>query len=133
MRQIADFHIHSKYSRACSTALTIPNIEKTCRIKGIDIIGTGDFTYPQWFSDIKNELEEIGDSGLYKLRTAKDNKVKFILTTELALIYKSGEPRPGKTSNARRIHLVVHAPNIDAVEKLNNYLDKKYKIGRAHV
>ena len=128
MRQIADFHIHSKYSRACSTALTIPNIEKTCRIKGIDIIGTGDFTYPQWFSDIKNELEEIGDSGLYKLRTAKDNKVKFILTTELALIYKSGEPRKGKTSNARRIHLVVHAPNIKSVEKLNNYLDKKYNI-----
>ncbi len=128
MQQIADFHIHSKYSRACSTALTIPNIEKACCIKGIDIIGTGDFTYPDWFSDIKNELEEVGKTGLYKLKTAKDDKIKFILSTELALVYKSGEPRPGKTSNARRIHLVVHAPNIKAVEELNKYLDKKYNI-----
>ncbi len=128
MRQIADLHIHSKYSRACSHNLTLPNIGAACRIKGVDIIATGDFTYPAWFSDIKNELEEIGGSGLYKLKKAKDDKVKFILSTELALIYKSGSPRPGKTSNARRIHLVVHAPNIKAVEELNKYLDKKYNI-----
>ncbi len=159
MQQIADFHIHSKYSRACSHNLTLPNIDAACRIKGVDIIATGDFTYPQWFSDIKNELEEIKKSpqppfakggnmklpplakggwgdlngaeegvGLYRLKTAKDDKVKFILSTELALIYKSGNPRPGKTSNARRIHLVVHAPNIKAVEELNKYLDKKYNI-----
>ncbi|MDP2755896.1 MAG: hypothetical protein Q8P40_16150 [Nitrospirota bacterium] len=73
MRQIADFHIHSKYSRACSGALTLENIGKICGIKGVDIIATGDFTYPQWFSDIKNELEEIGGLGLYKLKSAKDN------------------------------------------------------------
>ncbi len=121
MRQIADFHIHSKYSRACSRDLTLPNIDAVCRVKGVDIIATGDFTYPAWFSDIKNELEEIGESGLYKLKKAKDDKVKFVLSTELALIYKSG----GK---ARRIHLVVHAPNIKAVEELNKYLDKKYNI-----
>lgn len=128
MQQITDLHIHSKYSRACSKELTLPNIEKACRIKGVDIIATGDFTYPEWFSDINNELEEIKKTGLYKLKGAKDEKIKFILSTELALIYKYGEPRPGKTSNARRIHLVVHAPNIKAVEELNNYLDKKYNI-----
>ena len=138
MQQIADLHIHSRYSRSCSKDLTLANIEATCRIKGVDIIATGDFTYPEWFSDIKNELEEIPHpdpllgkergSGLYKLKSAKDDNVKFILSTELALIYKSGEPRPGKTSNARRIHLVVHAPNVESVEKLNSYLDKKYNI-----
>lgn len=121
MLQIADLHIHSKYSRACSHNLTLSNIDAACRIKGVDIIATGDFTYPQWFFDIKNELDEIGGSGLYKLKSAKNDKVKFILSTELALIYKSG----GK---ARRIHLVVHAPNIKAVEELNKYLDKKYNI-----
>lgn len=121
MRQIADFHIHSRYSRACSGQLTLANIDKTCRTKGIDIIGAGDFTFPEWFSDIKNELEEIGKSGLYKLRTANDDKIKFILTTELALIYKSG----GK---ARRIHIVVHAPNVEAVSELNKFLDKHYNI-----
>lgn len=131
MRQISDLHIHSKFSRACSKELTLPNIDKVCRIKGVDIIATGDFTYPQWFLNIKNELEEIiipsnplakeRDCGLYKLRSANDDKIKFILSTELALIYKSG----GK---ARRIHIVVHAPNIKAVEELNNYLDKNYNI-----
>lgn len=138
MRQIADFHIHSKYSRACSSQLILENIEKACRIKGVDIVATGDFTYPEWFLSIKNELAsapapnpspataarcERGDedSSLYTLKSAKDDKVKFILSTELALIYKDGD-------RARRIHIVVHAPNIKAVEELNKYLDKKYNI-----
>ncbi|MDD5071941.1 MAG: endonuclease Q family protein [Patescibacteria group bacterium] len=121
MQQILDLHIHSKYSRACSSQLLLSRIDETCRIKGIDIIATGDFTYPEWFSAIKNELEEVGNSGLYKLKEEKDDKVKFLLSTELALIYKDG----GKV---RRIHLVVQAPNIAAVEELNNYLDKKYNI-----
>jgi uncharacterized protein (TIGR00375 family) len=121
MRQILDLHIHSKYSRACSPQLTLSGIDAACRTKGVDIIATGDFTYPAWFSDIKNELEEINESGLYKLRKSQDEKIKFLLSTEVALIYKDG----GK---ARRIHIVVQAPNIKAVEELNKYLDKKYNI-----
>ena len=121
MRQIADFHIHSKYSRACSPKLEIGNIDAACRIKGVDIIGTGDFTYPDWFKSINNELEEIDESGLYRLKTSSDDKIKFLLSTELALIYK-------KYGKARRIHIVVHAPNTKAVEELNNYLDKKFNI-----
>jgi len=140
MQQILDLHLHSKYSRSCSTQLTLENIEAASRIKGVDIIATGDFTFPDWFSDIKNKLEEItpsnsslseggqhnppdkgGEGGLYKLKTAADDKVKFILSTEVALIYKDG----GK---ARRIHLVIHAPNIEAAEELNEYLDKDFNI-----
>ncbi len=142
MQQVADLHIHSKYSRACSGELTLPNIDKTCRIKGIDIIATGDFTFPEWFSNIKNELEEIsakifspypypersrregeamGGSGLYKLKSTEDDKIKFLLSTELALIYKDKD-------KVRRIHIMVHAPNIESVEELNKYLDKKYNI-----
>jgi uncharacterized protein (TIGR00375 family) len=121
MRQIADLHIHSRYSRACSRDLNFGNIEKTCRAKGVDIVATGDFTYPDWFAGIRQELEEIGNSGLYRLKTSKDEKIKFLLSTELALIYKKGE-------KARRIHLVVHAPNIRAAEGLNKYLDAKYNI-----
>jgi len=121
MLQIVDLHIHSKYSRACSPDSTLSNIDKTCHIKGVNIIATGDFTYPDWFSGIKNELEEINKSGLYKLKTAKDDKVKFLLSTELALIYKGGD-------KVRRIHIMVHAPNIEAVAELNKYLDKKYNI-----
>jgi len=121
MQQILDLHIHSKYSRACSHSLTLENIEKTCRQKGVDIIATGDFTFPDWFFNIKNELEEVRKTGLYKLKKAPDDKVKFILSTELALIYKKGD-------KCRRIHIVVQAPNIKAVKELNNYLDKKFNI-----
>ena len=129
MRQIIDLHIHSKYSRACSKNLTLENIEKTCRIKGVDIIATGDFTFPDWLKGIKNNLEDISGrrtnvcspSGLYKLKSAENDKVKFILSTELALIYK-------KNDKVRRIHIMVQAPNIKAVEELNNYLDKRYNI-----
>jgi len=121
MEQILDLHIHSRYSRACSPQLTLENIDATCRTKGVDIIATGDFTFPDWFLAIKNELEEIDNSGLYKLRSAKDEKIRFLLSTELALIYKDG-------NQARRIHIVVQAPNLKAVAELNKYLDKKYNI-----
>ena len=121
MQQTLDLHIHSKYSRSCSPDLTLENIEAACRVKGVDIIATGDFTFPDWFSDIKNKLiESKPGSGLYKLKSAKDDKVKFILSTEVALIYKDG----GKV---RRIHLVIHAPNLSAAEELIKYLDKNYK------
>jgi uncharacterized protein (TIGR00375 family) len=58
---------------------------------------------------------------LYVLKSAEDSKVKFILSTELALIYKGGD-------KVRRIHIMVQAPNIEAVDELNKYLDKKYNI-----
>ncbi|MDP2944035.1 MAG: endonuclease Q family protein [bacterium] len=122
MRQVLDLHIHSRYSRACSPQLTLKNIEAACRVKGVDIIATGDFTYPEWFASINSELKEtFSGSGLYVLKTAVDDQVKFILSTEVALIYKDDE-------KVRRIHLVIHAPNIAAVEKLNKQLDKRFNI-----
>ena len=122
MRQILDLHIHSRYSRACSPQLILSNIDKTCRAKGVDIIATGDFTYPAWFEAIKKELiETAAGSGLYRLKEAADDKIKFILSTEVALIYKDGD-------KCRRIHLVIHAPNIAAAEKLNKQLDRKFNI-----
>lgn len=48
MHFIGDFHIHSKYSRAVSREMTIPNLDKWADDKGILVMGTGDFTHPQW-------------------------------------------------------------------------------------
>lgn len=121
MKTVLDLHIHSKYSRACSPQLTLENIDTTCRLKGIDIVATGDFTYPAWFKSIEEELEEIDRTGLYKLKTRNNADVKFILSTELSLIYKDNK-------KVRRIHIMVTAPNLQAVQKLNEYLDKNYNI-----
>jgi uncharacterized protein (TIGR00375 family) len=122
MRQILDLHIHSRYSRACSPKLTLANIAGTCEKKGIDIIGTGDFTHPKWFKSIKEELVEIESSlGLYKLKNSINSKTKFILSAEVSLIYKDSD-------RTRKIHLVLHAPSISAVEKLNKILDQNYNI-----
>src|SRR6056297_80109 len=121
MDQVLDLHIHSKYSRACSSKINLYNIDDFCRIKGVDVVATGDFTYPSWLEMIKEELEEIGSSGLYKHKKREDSKIKFLLSTELALIYKDGD-------KVRRIHVMVHAPNREAAEKLVDYLDKRYNI-----
>ncbi len=121
MRQILDLHIHSRYSRACSPRLDLLAIDKACRLKGIDIIASGDFTYPEWFAGLQKQLEEVSsNNGLYQIK-GSDGQIKFILSTEVSLIYKEG----GKV---RRLHLMIQAPNLSAVSELNKYLDKHYNI-----
>ncbi len=122
MKQILDLHIHSRFARACSSELTLKNIDRAARIKGLDIVATGDFTHPQWFLDIKRELvETFPGSGLYRHREAVDDKLKFTIATELSLVYKDG-------LRARRIHLLVNAPNLEAAEELRTELDKGFNL-----
>ena len=66
MRFIADFHLHSKYSRATSPQMDLENLDKWAKIKGIKVLGTGDFTHPDWFKNLKEKLEPA-ESGLFKL------------------------------------------------------------------
>ncbi len=117
LEKIIDLHIHSKYSRACSPALTLPNIARVCEDKGIDIASTGDFTHPAWFSHIEENLEEVDSSGLYVLKNNK-SKTRFILGTEISCIYKHKE-------KVRRLHLLIFAPNIEMASKFNNELEKR--------
>ena len=65
--KILDLHIHSRYSRACSPNLELPKIATACDRKGIDIVVTGDFTHPVWLKHIKENLTEVGNSGVYML------------------------------------------------------------------
>ncbi len=120
MKFIGDFHIHSKYSRAVSPLMNLENLDKWAKIKGIKVMGTGDFTHPKWFEEIKKQLEPA-EPGLFKLRDS-DSGTRFILTAEISCIYKKNE-------KVRKIHIVVFAPSIDAVEKINIELNK---IGNLH-
>ena len=113
MRTITDFHIHSKYSRACSKELTLENIAFWCEKKGIDIVVTGDWTHPVWFKEIETKLQEVAQ-GLYALKN-NSSKTRFILGTEVSQIYK-------KNGITRRVHNLVLAPSVDVVRKINTWL-----------
>src|SRR3989338_570697 len=76
MRIIADLHIHSRFSRACSRNLTLENIDKTCRIKGVNVVATGDFTHPEWFKEMREKLVEK-EKGLYVLKNFQDTRYNF--------------------------------------------------------
>ncbi len=112
---IADLHIHGKYSRGCSTELTIPNLEKWARVKGLNLLGTGDFQHPQWLQHIKENLEEKDGLMITK------NGFNFMLQTEISLIYT----QDGK---GRRIHNVVLAPNLRVAEQVQDELGKRGRL-----
>jgi len=113
MKIIADFHIHSKYSRATSPKMDLEHIFESAKEKGITIVGTGDFTHPEWFNNLKNKLEPA-EKGLYKLK-GTDGSVRFIITGEISNMYK----RHGK---GRRIHSLIILPSLESAEKINNIL-----------
>ncbi|MBI4092825.1 MAG: DNA helicase UvrD [Candidatus Kerfeldbacteria bacterium] len=114
MRVFADLHIHSKYSRAVSRDMDLSHLDHWAKVKGINVMGTGDFTHPKWFQSIATELQEDG-SGLLQ-RIGSDEKTKFLLTVEISCIYS----RAGKV---RRIHLVVLMPDLKSAELFNARLN----------
>ena len=67
MKFIADLHIHSKFSIATAKNLDLENLYIAAQLKGITVIGTGDFTHPGWFAEIKEKLVPA-EPGLFKLR-----------------------------------------------------------------
>ena len=128
MKFIADLHVHSKFSRATAKNLDLENLYIAAQLKGITVVGTGDFTYPQWFSEICEKLEPA-EEGLFKLKDeiAKvcdaqvpdvcRSLVRFILSTEISNIYK-------KNDKTRKNHNLVLVPDLAVAEKFSAKLDR---------
>lgn len=122
MRIIADLHIHSKYSRAVSREMTLPNIALYAKKKGINVISTGDFTHPAWIKSVKKELIP-SEPGLFTLKNPVTSSleenfpVRFLLGTEISSIYKKGD-------SVRKIHNLIFTPSIESAEKINKELSK---------
>jgi uncharacterized protein (TIGR00375 family) len=126
MQFIADLHIHSYLSRATARNLNLEHLNAWAQLKGITVVGTGDFTHPQWFSELSQKLESAED-GLFHLKpehTAQTanmvpascrGPVRFILSGEISSIYK----KDGKT---RKVHNVVLAPTLEAAREINQRL-----------
>ncbi|MBU1912162.1 MAG: endonuclease Q family protein [Candidatus Omnitrophica bacterium] len=109
MKFIADFHIHSKYSRATSPNMNIKTLSEYAKLKGISLLGTGDFTHYLWLEELKNTLKDSGN-GLFEY-----NGVNFMLTGEISNIYS-------KNGKVRKIHNVIFAPSFDIADKIDSAL-----------
>ena len=112
---IADLHIHSRFSRATSKNTTLPLLVQYARIKGLDILGTGDISHEKWLAEIKDNLEEREGSGIYEYRDEKGS-FSFILSGEISLVFTKNE-------KGRRVHLVYLAPSLEVNDRINKYLD----------
>lgn len=110
MKFFADFHIHSRYSRGTHPDMEIPTLVKWAKLKGLALLGSGDFTHPQWLVELKKFLKPASGRGVYEY-----DDVKFILTAEVACAYTRG----GKNF---RIHHILFAPNFMTADRLNDAL-----------
>ncbi len=123
-----DLHIHTKYSRATSKNSNLENNYIWACKKGINIIGTGDFTFPAWFEELKEKLQPIGN-GLYKLKPEIEKNISkeipdsckkdiyFMLTSEISTIYKKGD-------KCRKVHHCFHFDKLEDIKTFNEKLEK---------
>src|SRR3989338_3521398 len=116
MKIIADLQIHSKHSRATSKDLSINNLEKNAKIKGLNLLGTGDFQHPLHRKEIDEFLTEDSNGILW----TKD-KFPFIWQTEVSLMFSQGGKR-------RAVHLLIFSPNTETSNKITDYLGSKGRL-----
>ena len=129
MELIVDLHIHSHHSRATSKNSTIEGLYYWAKIKGINILGTGDFTHPSWFAEMQEKLV-MTDEGLYQLKddiadeidktlpkSVRNNFIRFVPTVEISNIYSKG-------GAVRKLHNVVVTPSLEVAAKINSQLDR---------
>ena len=93
--------------------MDLENLDKWAKIKGIKVLGTGDFTHPEWFGNLKIKLEPA-EPGTFKLKNS-ESETRFILTSEISCIYSKG-------NRVRKIHIIIFAPSFEVVEKINTQL-----------
>ena len=124
MEFICELHTHSRFAGACSDKLTLQNMDSTARTKGIGIIGTGDFTHPKWFMEIKEKMASQGN-GLFRL-SGSNTRVNFILSGEVCTIFpkvKGGSAGMfDRTGNVAKIHHCILLPDLDTVAQVNEAL-----------
>lgn len=111
MPYFADLHLHSPYAYATSKSLTLENLAAWARLKGLDLLATGDFTHPVWFGELQEKLEPAAEAeGLYQF-----GGVKFVLGTEVSCVYN-------QAGRHRRIHILLFAPSLETAAKLTGAL-----------
>lgn len=117
MRVIADLHIHSRYSRATSQRMCIEEIARFAEIKGLNLMGTGDFTHPEWLREIQEMLVSEEGTGVYKLASKSNSPVRFMLTTEVCTIFNF-------KNVIKKVHHLILVPSVETAIQVNEALEK---------
>ena len=115
MSFVADLHLHSSYAYATSSALTLDNLAKWARLKGIQLLATADFTHPVWFQQLTDTLQE-GPGGAYRY-----GGVNFVVGTEVSCVFRQG-------GRGRRVHLLIFAPSMATAGALTREFAKYGKL-----
>jgi uncharacterized protein (TIGR00375 family) len=115
LRIIADLHIHSRYSRATSQQMSIAEIARFAKIKGLNLVGTGDFTHPKWLKEIQETLTPEADTNLYKVKSNSASSVFFMLTTEVCTIFNFN-------NESKKVHHVILTPTVETAMQINDLL-----------
>ena len=106
---VADLHLHSRYSYACSRDISLESLAYFAQLKGLDLISTADFTHPDWLQELETHLVK-GDEGLHEYRG-----VKFLLGSEVNCVFRKGNTN-------HRIHILMFMPDFEAVHQINGKL-----------
>jgi len=131
MRVIADFHVHSPYSRATSQKIRINDLYRNGKLKGLNLIGTGDVIHKAWREELEKSLDFSKDYGLYlskkSLREVNDQNIFFIPTTEVNCIFSKEELKDSskkRKSNRKQIHHLIIMPDLKTAEEVSKVLSK---------
>ncbi len=126
----ADLHVHSRYSRATSRDADLEHLALWARRKGITVVGTGDFTHPAWFEEIRTKLVPA-EPGLFRLRPEIEKEIerqlpaschgptRFLLEVEISTIYKKAV---GEDDRTRKVHHLIYASNLDTAARIRERL-----------
>ncbi|MFB0500882.1 MAG: DNA helicase UvrD, partial [Candidatus Bathyarchaeia archaeon] len=115
MKVIADLHVHSRYSRATSKKMNVQEITRFAQIKGLNLVGTGDFTHPRWLKELNEDLVEVPGSGLYKPARDIKSPVQYIITSEVSTIFTFD-------GQVKKIHHVLLTPSLETAVQVNERL-----------
>jgi uncharacterized protein (TIGR00375 family) len=117
LRIIADLHIHSHYSRATSERMMIPEIVRYSKIKGLNLVGTGDFTHPEWIKELRRAFTYDTETSLYTQAEDPQSNVHFIVSTEVSTVFTAN-------NETKKVHHVILTPNIETAQQINEKLRK---------
>lgn len=112
MQIVSDLHLHSPFSRACSKNISLESLSENARLKGLNLLGTGDFTHNKWLTTLRSKLKEIDNTGIYSY----DN-FNFLLSSEVCNIFESENVQ-------RKVHNLIFAENFETIDQINEQLGK---------